>query len=389
MSPKTELSAAIHSTTASIEAKLWNRLVPQTNGITDNPFLEHGFFLALENSGSAVPETGWLPQHIILYRGEEPVGLMPLFLKSHSQGEYVFDHAWADAIERAGGHYYPKFQSAIPFTPASAPKLLVPSDDPIIKTALLDTTEQLALKLNASSVHATFVGETEAKLALSKGWLVRHDTQFHWHNLGFSSFEEFLDTLSSRKRKNLRKERQKALSGGLKVKWLAGEEITESHWDAFFEFYQDTGARKWGQPYLTREFFSELSTNMAKNIVLMMVEDGGKYIAGALNFLGKDTIYGRYWGCTRQVPFLHFELCYYQAIDYAIAHKFNTVEAGAQGEHKLARGYTPTLTRSIHWLENSGLRRAVADYLEHERQAVSQNRELLGAHTPFKMLSGK
>ncbi|MCZ4345126.1 GNAT family N-acetyltransferase [Devosia neptuniae] len=366
-------------------AAVWNALAPSTEGKVDNPFLDHAFFLALEESGCATARTGWQPQHIVLTdANEQPVGLMPLFLKSHSMGEYVFDHGWADALERAGGSYYPKLQCSVPFTPATAPKLLVPSGSPDIRAALLSTAQQLALQRDASSVHATFVPEAEASEIEADGWLKRVDTQFHWHNDGYASFDDFLETLSSRKRKTIRRERRDALIDGLTIKWLSGSDLQEHHWDAFYDFYEDTGARKWGRPYLNREFFSRISATMADSILLMLAYDGDEPIAGAINFVGKDRIFGRNWGCTRDVPFLHFELCYYQAIDYAIAHKLAVVEAGAQGEHKLARGYAPSSTYSVHWLAHPGLRSAVADYLEQERRAVERNQDMLDQFTPFR-----
>ena len=353
--------------------------------MTDNPFLDHAFFLALEQSGCATPKTGWQPQHILLSdKNEQPLGLMPLFLKSHSMGEYVFDHGWADALERAGGSYYPKLQCSVPFTPATAPKLLVPSGDAAITDALLSTAQQLAIQREASSVHATFVPEAEADAIAGDGWLKRLDTQFHWHNEGFASFDEFLETLSSRKRKTIKRERRDALADGLTIKWLSGADLREEHWDAFYDFYEDTGARKWGRPYLNRKFFSLLNQSMADRIVLMLAYDGPTPIAGAINFVGKDRIFGRNWGCMRDVPFLHFELCYYQAIDYAIEHKLAVVEAGAQGEHKLARGYAPATTYSVHWLAHPGLREAVADYLERERRSVEHSQEVLEQYTPFR-----
>jgi predicted N-acyltransferase len=358
--------------------------VPSTNGRPDNPFLDHAFFLALEESGSATRRTGWAPQHILLSDGDKPLGLMPLFMKSHSQGEYVFDHGWADAFARAGGDYYPKLQCSVPFTPVTAPKLLVSNDDPALKRALLTTAETLATRNNISSVHATFVPEAEEDLAREAGWLVRHDTQFHWHNQGFDSFEAFLETLSSRHRKVTRRERRDALADGLTVKWLTGSDLTEGAWDAFFEFYQDTGNRKWGRPYLNRKFFSLLSAAMADRIILMIAYDGTEPIAGTLNLIGTDTLYGRYWGATRNVPFLHFELCYYQAIDFAVAHGLKTVEAGAQGEHKLARGYAPATTRSIHWIGHPGLRHAVAAFVDQERASVDKEQHVLSAYTPFR-----
>ncbi|MCP8882182.1 GNAT family N-acetyltransferase [Devosia sp. XJ19-1] len=378
-------TANIHPTTASIPAAVWNSLVPSTDGRADNPFLDHAFFLALEESGCATGQTGWQAQHILLKdQTDTPIGLLPLFLKSHSMGEYVFDHGWANALERAGGHYYPKLQGSVPFTPATAPKLLVPSGNLEAQSALLSTAQQLAGRHDASSVHLTFVPEAEASLAGSLDWLRRVDTQFHWHNHDYSSFEEFLDTLSSRKRKTIRRERRDALADGITIRWLTGAEIEEQHWDAFYDFYEDTGARKWGRPYLNRTFFSLLGQYMADRVVLMLAYEGDTPIAGAINFRGKDRLFGRNWGATRDVPFLHFEVCYYQAIDYAIAHKLTVVEAGAQGEHKLARGYEPVLTHSVHWIAHPGLRRAVADYLEDERPAVEQQQEMLESFTPFR-----
>jgi predicted N-acyltransferase len=383
--PEDSLRATIHATTASIPAAVWNGLLPATDGVPDNPFLEHAFFLALEESGCATRRTGWQPQHILMEdESGAPAGLMPLFLKSHSMGEYVFDHGWADAFERAGGSYYPKLQGSIPFTPVTAPKLLVRDGEPALKRALLTTAETLCARLEVSSVHATFVPEDESALAVGADWLVRHDTQFHWHNQGFSSFEDFLSTLSSRHRKQIRRERRDALAGGLTVKWLSGPDLTEAAWDAFFDFYEDTGARKWGRPYLNRKFFSLLGQYLGDRVVLIMAYDGPRAIAGALNLAGTTALFGRNWGCIRQVPFLHFEVCYYQAIDYAIAHKLAVVEAGAQGEHKLARGYAPTTTRSIHWVANPSLRRAIADYLVRERASVAHDQHVLDHYTPFR-----
>lgn len=359
--------------------------MPGTNGVPDNPFLDHAFFLALEESGCANGRTGWQPQHIVISDDAgTPVGLLPLFLKSHSMGEYVFDHGWAQALERAGGHYYPKLQGSVPFTPATAPKLLVPSRSLEIRAALLSTAEELARQRNASSVHLTFISEDDAATANAADWLSRVDTQFHWHNENFISFDAFLETLSSRKRKVIRRERRDALADGLTVKWLQGSDIKEHHWDAFFDFYEDTGARKWGQPYLNRKFFSLLGQSMADRIVLIFAYDGDEPIAGAINFVGRDRLYGRNWGSTREVPFLHFEICYYQAIDYAIAHGLKVVEAGAQGEHKLARGYLPVTTHSAHWIAHPGLRHAVADYLEAERPAVEREQEALEGFSPYR-----
>ncbi|WP_248306603.1 GNAT family N-acetyltransferase [Devosia sp. MC521] len=332
-------------------ADVWNSLVPSTNGVVDNPFLDHAFFLALEQSNCATAETGWLPQHIVLQdQNSAPIGLMPLFLKSHSMGEYVFDHGWADALERAGGKYYPKLQGSVPFTPATAPKLLVPNGDLDAQAALLQTAQQLTHRLNASSTHLTFVPESEAELAGNLGWLRRTDTQFHWFNRGYESFDHFLETLASRKRKTIRRERNDALADGLTARWLTGSDIKEHHWDAFYDFYEDTGARKWGRPYLNREFFSRLGETMADRILLIFAYDGDESIAGAINFIGKDTLYGRNWGATRDVPFLHFEICYYQAIDFAIQHRLAVVD----------------------------------DFLIHERKAVLRSQIELEEYTPFR-----
>lgn len=382
--PEETLSADVLSSIAEIPAEVWNGLAPGHDGVVDNPFLDHRFLLALEQSGSASNRTGWQPQHILLSNsGGAPVGAMPLYLKSHSQGEYVFDHGWADAFARAGGEYYPKLQCAVPFTPVTGPRFLARDD--ASRTALIRTAETLATRNNISSVHATFVSEAEADLARASGWLVRHDTQYHWHNDGFSSFEDFLGTLSSRHRKVTRRERRDALEAdGLTVKWLTGADLTESVWDAFFEFYQDTGSRKWGRPYLNRRFFSLLSEAMADRVLLMFAYDGDEPIAGTFSMIGHDRLYGRYWGATRNVPFLHFELCYYQAIDFAIAHQLPVVEAGAQGEHKLARGYAPATTRSVHWIGHPGLRDAVSRFVAQERASVAREQEALERYTPFR-----
>lgn len=382
--PEAVLSASVVSSAAEIPAEVWNGLAPNHDGVVDNPFVDHAFFLAAEQSGSATRRTGWQPQHLLLTDpAGDAVGVMPLFLKSHSQGEYVFDHGWADAFQRAGGDYYPKLQCAVPFTPVTGPRAL--AQDPAHRAALLHAAEQLATQNNISSVHMTFATEEEAELARSNGWLIRHDTQYHWQNHGFSSFEEFLDTLSSRHRKVTRRERRDALGAdGLKVKWLTGKDLTEAVWDQFFEFYQDTGSRKWGQPYLTRSFFSLLGQAMADRVLLMFAYDGDEAVAGTLSLIGHDRLYGRYWGATRNVPFLHFELCYYQAIDYAIAHKLQVVEAGAQGEHKLARGYEPTITRSAHWIGHPGLREAVSRFVAQERASVARDQDVLEQYTPFR-----
>jgi hypothetical protein len=382
--PESTYTASVVSSVAEIPAAVWNGLTPGSGGTPDNPFLEHAFFLAAEQSGSATRRTGWQPQHLLLSDSAgEAVGVMPLYLKSHSQGEYVFDHGWADAFQRAGGEYYPKLQCAVPFTPVTGPRLL--ARDPAARSALLTAAATLASQNDISSVHATFVPDDEVELAREAGWLVRHDTQYHWHNEGYGSFEDFLGTLSSRHRKVTRRERRDALAAdGLTVKWLSGSDLTEAVWDAFFVFYQDTGSRKWGRPYLTRSFFTQLSAAMANRILLMFAYDGDEPIAGTLSLIGKDRLYGRYWGSTREVPFLHFELCYYQAIDYAIAHRLQVVEAGAQGEHKLARGYAPATTRSIHWIGHPGLREAIARFLQQERASVENEQRMLERYTPFR-----
>lgn len=381
--PTAERIASVIASVRDCDADVWNQLVIQATG-GPHPFLDHAFFLALEESGSATGQTGWQGQHILIHEGDELVGLMPIFAKSHSRGEYVFDHGWADAFERAGGQYYPKLQSSIPFTPATTPKLLVKNQSIEIQADLLQAAETLCDRLNFSSVHATFVTSPEEELAQSLGWLTRHDVQFHWHNDGFKTFDDFLATLASRKRKAIKRERRDALADGIEVKWLSGSDLNEAHWDAFFEFYADTGDRKWGTPYLTRQFFSQISATMADKIVLMLAYDGDEPIAGALNFRSNDVLYGRNWGCNRHVPFLHFELCYYQAIDYAIAHGLTYVEAGAQGEHKLARGYAPNITRSVHYIAHEGLRHAIADYLKNEKSSVDQHKDMLTRYTPFR-----
>jgi len=377
------LTATITEAASEIDATTWNGLAAATDP-QGNPFLDHAFFIALEESGSATRRTGWTPRHLVLRDDKRIVGLMPMYEKTHSQGEYVFDQGWANAFEQAGGSYYPKLQSSIPFTPVTAPKLITAPGDPARKRALLTAASTYASQRGIASVHATFVPESEASLAAGEDWLVRTDTQYHWHNAGFGSFDDYLETMSSRHRKITRRERRDALAGGISVRCLTGSDLTEAAWDAFFDFYQDTGNRKWGRPYLNRKFFSLLGQAMADRIVLIFAYDGRHPIAGTLNLVGKDTLYGRYWGATREAPFLHFELCYYQAIDFAIAHKLATVEAGAQGEHKLARGYVPATTRSVHWIGHQGLRDAIDRFLKQERAAVQREQLQLAGLTPFK-----
>lgn len=351
-----------------------------------NPFLTHAFLQALEESGCASRETGWTPYHLVLQEGDEVLGAVPAYLKVHSQGEYVFDHGWADAFYRAGGEYYPKLQISVPFTPATGRRFLT---SPNISReagiqALAGGLVEVCRRSGASSVHATFLTEQEWDTLGELNYLQRTDSQFHFENKGYESFDDFLGELNSRKRKDIRKERRSALESGIEIEWLTGSDLTEDHWDAFYEFYMDTGSRKWGRPYLNREFFSLINERMAGRILLVMAKREGRYIAGALNFIGSDTLFGRNWGCTEHHPFLHFEVCYYQAIDFAIAHGLKRVEAGAQGAHKLARGYLPTLTRSAHWIAHPGLRDAVAHYLESEREAVEHEAEAMSEHAPFR-----
>lgn len=358
-------------------------------GRPDNPFLTHRFLLALEESGSATPRAGWAPTHLALEDGGgRLIGVAPLYLKSHSQGEYVFDYGWADAFERAGGRYYPKLQCAVPFTPAPGRRLLARPDIGLaaetVELALVEAATQLAVERDCSSLHVTFCTEGEWRRLRAVGLLQRQDQQFHWNNAGYADFDAFLDDLASRKRKQIRKERATAVSSGVEIVHVTGDAIEPEHWDAFWAFYQDTGSRKWGRPYLTRAFFELAQDRLRDDILLILCRRGGRWIAGALNFIGRRTLYGRYWGAVEHHDCLHFEACYYQAIDAAIALGLERVEAGAQGAHKLARGYVPTPTYSAHWIAHPGLRNAVAEYLEAERAAVSEEIEALSDHTPFK-----
>lgn len=358
----------------------------------DNPFVRHSFLSALETSGSVGEQTGWQPYHMLVREGGDNsrlVACMPLYAKNHSYGEYVFDHGWADALERAGGRYYPKLQASIPFTPAIAPKLLVRKDrldeeKPILQAALLDGLGKITEKLGFSSAHITFMPDEETAQLEGSEFLVRHDQQFHWKNDNYADFDAFLAALSSRKRKQIRRERRTVANSDITIHALTGNDITEAHWDDFFEFYIDTGARKWGQPYLTRTFFSEIGTTMADQIVLVMCQRDDRNIAGALNFLGANTLYGRQWGCVEDHRYLHFEVCYYRAIEFAINNGLKTVEAGAQGAHKLARGYVPVQTTSAHYISNPSFRDAVARYLEQEREGVAAEIDYLATRTPFK-----
>jgi uncharacterized protein len=369
--------ARIADGVASFDAAAWDACAGK-----NDPFLTHDFLSILELSGSAAAETGWRPLPISIDGIDgRSAAVMPAYLKSHSLGEYVFDHGWADAYDRAGGAYYPKLQIAVPFTPVPGRRLL--ARDPSLAPALIAAAEQIVESNGLSSAHATFIEPAEVALFERAGWLIRADSQFHWLNEGFASFEDFLATLSSRKRKAIRKERARAVEG-LDIVALTGADIKEAHWDAFWTFYQDTGARKWGQPYLNRAFFSLLGERMADRLLLIFAMRGGAPIAGALNVIGAEALYGRYWGAIEEVPCLHFELCYYRAIDAAIALGLSRAEAGAQGQHKLARGYRPVPTFSAHYIADPNFRRAVADYLEAERNAVVRDMAALEEMGPFR-----
>jgi uncharacterized protein len=373
----TAITARIADGVSSIAAADWDACAGDAN-----PFVGHAFLSALEASGSVGARSGWQPLPIVVEGAcGAPQAIAPAYAKSHSQGEYVFDHGWADAYERAGGRYYPKLQIAVPFSPVPGPRLLMRDD--AAAPGLIAAIESVVDRNDLSSAHATFVAPEQLPHFEAAGWLLREGTQFHWRNDGYATFDEFLAALASRKRKTIRKERAAAVEG-LTIRHLTGPEITEAHWDAFWIFYQDTGSRKWGRPYLTRAFFSIIGETMADKLLLILAERDGRPIAGALNVIGTTTLYGRYWGCTEEVPFLHFELCYYQAIDAAIARGLATVEAGAQGEHKLARGYAPVPTWSAHYIPDPGFRAAIADFLRRERLGVAQEQAYLAAFTPFR-----
>lgn len=361
-----------------------------SDAVPTNPFVSHAFLHALEESGSAVAETGWYPHHLVIEdEAEKPKAILPAYLKSHSQGEYVFDHGWADAFERAGGRYYPKLQCSVPFTPATGPRMLVRADQDqgVMIGALATGVAEVCRQAKLSSAHLTFLLKEQWKALGKIGFLQRVDQQFHFVDEGFGDFDGFLSALASRKRKQVKKERREALSNDISIEWLTGSDLKEEHWDAFYGFYMDTGARKWGRPYLTRAFFSLIGETMADQTLLIMAKRDGRCVAGALNFIGKDTLFGRHWGCVEDHPFLHFECCYYQAIDFALDRGLTRVEAGAQGAHKIARGYLPQTTYSAHFITHPGLRAAVEDYLNRERRHVEMEGELLAEHTPFKRAS--
>ncbi len=385
-----EIEISIVPSLSEIDAVDWNACAcPEAvDGARPNdPFTTHRFLKALEDSGSIGPGTGWQPQYLTARAEGQIIGVAPLYAKSHSQGEYIFDHSWAHAYERAGGRYYPKLQIAVPHTPATGRRFLTrPGFEQVGFDALVQGAVQLTQNNNLSSLHVTFCTGEEAERAERLGMMLRKSQQFHWRNAGYGSYDDFLAQLSSRKRKTLRKERATAQSFGGSIQTFAGDDLRPEHWDAFWVFYQDTGARKWGTPYLTRRFFDIAQDVLRDDMALVLAERDGRWIAGALNFIGADALYGRYWGCIEHHSCLHFELCYYQAIDIAIAMGLGTVEAGAQGEHKLARGYLPTPTWSLHWMRDPGFARAVGDYLDAERAAVEEEIEVLTDYGPFKKI---
>jgi len=375
---ESEVIAKIASGVSGLNAHAWDRLV------ASDPFLSHAFLAALEDSGSVGPGTGWTPAPILIEdEASRLVAAAPAYLKSHSQGEYVFDHGWADAWQRAGGEYYPKLQVAVPFTPVPGPRLLGARPQ-----QLLAAIEAVTTQNGISSAHMTFVEDADAIEAARRGWLMRDGIQYHWFNRGYSSFEDFLAALSSRKRKNLRKERE-AARDGLEFRALRGSEIGPADWDAMWAFYQDTGSRKWGRPYLTREFFELVGERIGDGLLMLLAYRGSQRIAGALNLIGPGTLYGRYWGCTEEVPFLHFELCYYQAIEWAIDHGLASVQAGAQGEHKIPRGYEPVITRSAHFIPNRSFRDAISEFLKGEREAIAAEVEWLRRDLPYRSTSSE
>jgi uncharacterized protein len=382
MEPRTDIQ--LHSAIADIPAADWDAVAApeQAFGRPIDPFTTHRFLAALERSGSTGTGTGWQARPLAVHQDGRLLAATPLFAKTHSQGEYIFDHGWADALERAGGRYYPKLQIAVPFTPATGRRFLGPPEH---RETLLSAAIGIATQNRLSSLHATFCTADEAE-ALSgiDGTLHRITQQFHWLNAGYASFDDFLSNLSSRKRKMIRKERETARASGLTIRTLTGDEIEPRHWDAFWTFYQDTGSRKWGTPYLTRKAFTAFHDTMRNDMLLVLAFDGSRPVAGALNFIGRDTLFGRYWGCVEDHPCLHFELCYHQAIDWAIGQGLQRVEAGAQGEHKLARGYLPVETHSLHWIADRSFRAAVDRYLQAERAAVEQEIEVLTAYGPFR-----
>lgn len=376
------------TTISAIGAADWDACAcPEASdgGPPHDPFTTYRFLNALEESGSVGPGTGWQPQYLAARVQGQIIAVAPMYVKNHSQGEYIFDHNWAHAYERAGGRYYPKLQIAVPFTPATGRRFLMrPGFEDMGLQALIQGAVQLGEQNGISSIHATFCTQEEAENAATAGMMPRTTQQYHWLNDGYADFEGFLASLSSRKRKNIRKERAQAQGFGGEIETFSGDTLRPEHWDAFWEFYQDTGARKWGMPYLTRHFFDQVQEHLRDDVVLVLAMRDGVPVAGALNFVGRKTLYGRYWGCREHHPCLHFELCYYQAIDIAIARSLDRVEAGAQGDHKLARGYLPTTCHSVHWVRDPGFAQAIADYLEAERSAVAEEIEILTSYGPFR-----
>jgi predicted N-acyltransferase len=372
---ESETVAELAPSVGSIDRVEWD---PIADG---DPFVGHAFLSALEGSGSVGKGTGWSPAPIRIVEDGRAVAAAPAYLKSHSQGEYVFDHGWADAWERAGGAYYPKLLVAVPFTPVPGPRLLGARPQ-----ELLATLEAVTAQADLSSAHINFMMQPESEECERRGWLIRHGLQYHWFNRGYASFDDFLGAITSRKRKAIRRERSAACQG-LTIRTLRGSEIGRAHWDAMWAFYQDTGARKWGRPYLTRAFFERIAATMADRLLLFLAECDGRPVAGALNFVGKDALYGRYWGCVDEVPFLHFELSYYRAIEWAIDNGLTSVQAGAQGEHKIARGYEPVITRSAHYIRDSGFRAAVSEFVERERLAIANERAWIAEQLPYRSSS--
>jgi predicted N-acyltransferase len=382
MTESPAVTLRVETDITAIAAADWDACAGQ-----DNPFVSHAFLSALEISGSAKRKTGWLPQHLIMEDEQRRIiGVVPAYVKSHSYGEYVFDHGWAQAIERAGGRYYPKLQVSVPFTPATGPRLLVRpgADDDAVRRTLIAGLTAVAENRDLSSVHATFLQAEDRAAFEEAGWLIRIGCQYHWRNDGYASFDDFLSALSSRKRKDIRKERQKIAESDIEMVTLTGGDLKPEHWDVFYRFYIDTSDRKWGTPYLTQDFFQRIGATMADRIVLILARRHGQWVAGALNLLGSDALYGRNWGCATDFKFLHFETCYYQAIDFAIAHGLKRVEAGAQGEHKIQRGYLPVEMESAHWIGHLGLRNAIAHFLEQERAGMRAQMAMLAEHSPFR-----
>ena len=386
MSGPSTIEISVHGAIDEIPQAEWDMVAGDDRGGRPiDPFSTYRFLKALEDSGSVGPSTGWAPRHLVARSEGVLIGAMPCYAKGHSQGEYIFDHSWAHAYERAGGRYYPKLLAAIPFTPATGRRFLThPDHTETARAALLEGAVRLTAQNQISSFHINFCNHEEAAAGEAMGLLHRTGQQFHWHNNDYSDFDGFLAQLSSRKRKAVRRERKGALAFGGTIHPLTGDDIKPEHWDAFWRFYQDTGARKWGSPYLTRAFFDQMQTHMRDDILLVLCKRDGRWIAGALNFIGRDTLFGRYWGCEEDHRFLHFETCYYQAIDFAIEHGLARIEAGAQGEHKLARGYMPTTTHSLHWIADEGFRNAVREFLHAERSAVSEDIDILTSYGPFK-----